>query len=66
MGAEALVWTGAAVTDTVPVVRALEAFDRFYTREFPKMVTIAYALSGSRMAAAFSVPSSVNAPMCSS
>jgi RNA polymerase sigma factor (sigma-70 family) len=39
------------VTDTVPVVRALEAFDRFYAREFPKMVTIAYAVSGSRMAA---------------
>lgn len=39
------------MTDTVPVVRALEAFDRFYAREFPKMVTIAYAVSGSRMAA---------------
>jgi RNA polymerase sigma-70 factor (ECF subfamily) len=39
------------VTDTVPVVRGLEAFDRFYAREFPNMVNVAYALSGSRMAA---------------
>lgn len=30
---------------------ALEPFDRFYAREFPKMVRVAYALSGSRMAA---------------
>jgi RNA polymerase sigma factor (sigma-70 family) len=51
MGASALGWAGRAVTDTVPVVRGLEAFDRFYAREFPKMVSIAYALSGGRMAA---------------
>lgn len=51
MGAAALVWAGRAVTSGVPVLRALEPFDRFYAREFPKMVSIAYALSGSRMAA---------------
>jgi RNA polymerase sigma factor (sigma-70 family) len=51
MGAPALVWAGRVVTDGTPVLRALEAFDRFYAREFPKMVTIAYAVSGSRMAA---------------
>ena len=39
------------MTHTDPVVRGLEAFDQFYVREFPKMVTIAYAVSGSRMAA---------------
>lgn len=51
MGAGALAWTGRAVTEAVPVVRGLEPFDQFYAREFPKMVTIAYALSGGRMAA---------------
>jgi len=51
MGAVALAWAGRAVSDTVPVVRGLEPFDRFYAREFPKMVSIAYALSGGRMAA---------------
>ena len=51
MGATALAWAGRAVTDTIPVVRGLEPFDRFYAREFPKMVSIAYALSGGRMAA---------------
>ena len=51
MGPAALAWAGRVVTDTVPVVRGLEPFDRFYAREFPKMVTIAYALSGGRMAA---------------
>ena len=51
IGAAALAWAVRAVTDTVPVVRGLEAFDRFYAREFPKMVSVAYALSGSRMAA---------------
>ncbi len=51
VGAQALAWARWAVTDTVPVVRGLEAFDRFYAREFPKMVNVAYALSGSRMAA---------------
>ena len=51
MGAAALVWVGRVVTNDPPVLRALEAFDRFYAREFPKMVSIAYAVSGSRMAA---------------
>ncbi len=51
IGAAALAWAVRAVTDTVPVVRGLEAFDRFYAREFPKMVSVAFALSGSRMAA---------------
>jgi RNA polymerase sigma-70 factor (ECF subfamily) len=51
MGAVALAWAGRAVTDAVPVVRGLEPFDRFYAREFPKMVSIGYALSGGRMAA---------------
>ena len=31
-------------------VRVPEAFDSFYTREFPRMVDLAYALSGSRIA----------------
>lgn len=31
--------------------RLPEAFDRFYSREFPRMVDLAYALSGSRIAA---------------
>ena len=51
MGAPAFLWMGRVVTNGTPVLRALEAFDRFYAREFPKMVTIAYAVSGSRMAA---------------
>lgn len=51
MGGAALAWAGGVVTNDTPVLRALEAFDRFYAREFPKMVTIAYAVSGSRMAA---------------
>ena len=51
MAAVALSWAGRAVTDTVPVLRAVEPFDRFYAREFPRMVSIAYAVSGSRMAA---------------
>ena len=51
MRAVALAWADRAVIDAVPVVRGLEPFDRFYAREFPKMVAIAYALSGSRMAA---------------
>ena len=51
MGGAALAWVGRAVTDTVPVVLGLEAFDRFYAREFPAIVNIAHAISGSRMAA---------------
>jgi RNA polymerase sigma-70 factor (ECF subfamily) len=51
MGGATLAWVGRAVTDTVPVVRGLEAFDRFYAREFPAIVNIAHAISGSRMAA---------------
>lgn len=51
MAAVALSWAGRAVTDAVPVLRAVEPFDRFYAREFPMMVSIAYALSGGRMAA---------------
>jgi RNA polymerase sigma-70 factor (ECF subfamily) len=33
------------------VVRAVEPFDSFFRREFPKMVAVAYAVSGSRWAA---------------
>ena len=33
------------------IVRAPEAFDRFFHREFPNMVAVAYAISGSRWAA---------------
>ena len=38
-------------TDRTPVVGAVESFDRFYAREFPKLVDVAHAMSGSRMAA---------------
>jgi RNA polymerase sigma-70 factor (ECF subfamily) len=34
-----------------PVIRRLEPFADFYRREFPRMVTIACAVSGSRLAA---------------
>lgn len=34
-----------------PVLRAVESFDAFYTREFPQMVSIVYALTGQRWAA---------------
>lgn len=34
-----------------PTIRAPESFDDFYRREFPKMVTLACAVSGSRVAA---------------
>ena len=34
-----------------PIIGSIESFDRFYNREFPVMVNIAYAMSGSRMAA---------------
>jgi len=33
------------------IVRAAEPFDAFFRREFPKMVAVAYAISGSRWAA---------------
>ena len=33
------------------VVRAVEDYDDFYLREFPRMVAVAYGLSGSRWAA---------------
>lgn len=35
----------------VQVVRAVEPFESFFRREFPKMVAVAYAISGSRWAA---------------
>lgn len=35
----------------LPVVRAAEPFDSFFHREFPRMVAVAYAISGSRWAA---------------
>lgn len=33
------------------VVRAAESFDSFFRREYPRMVAVAYAISGSRWAA---------------
>ncbi|MCZ6462262.1 MAG: sigma factor [Actinobacteria bacterium] len=33
------------------VVRTAELFDTFYTREYPKMVSVVYALTGQRSAA---------------
>ena len=33
------------------IVRATEAFEDFFRREFPRMVAVAYAISGSRWAA---------------
>jgi RNA polymerase sigma-70 factor (ECF subfamily) len=44
---------GIEVTEDRDKPRALrvpEAFDNFYTREFPRVVDLAYALSGSRIA----------------
>ncbi len=35
----------------LPVVSAAEPFDSFFHREFPRMVAVAYAISGSRWAA---------------
>lgn len=35
----------------LPVVKAAEPFDSFFNREFPRMVAVAYAISGSRWAA---------------
>ena len=37
--------------EELQVVRAVEHYDEFYLREFPRMVAVAYALSGSRWAA---------------
>ncbi len=37
--------------DEPQVVRSVERFDDFYLREFPRMVAVAYGLSGSRWAA---------------
>jgi len=51
MGADSLAAERGVAGDVAPSVGALERFDRFYTREFPLMVNIAYAMSGSRMAA---------------
>ncbi|GMQ93805.1 MAG: SigE family RNA polymerase sigma factor [Acidimicrobiia bacterium] len=36
--------------DEPPARRVPEVFETFYTREFPRMVDLAYALSGSRIA----------------
>ena len=41
----------AATVSEVSPVGAVEPFDSFYAREFPRMVDVAYAMSGSRMAA---------------
>jgi RNA polymerase sigma factor (sigma-70 family) len=41
----------ADAADTTEAVAAAASFDRFYNLEFPKMVNLAYARSGSRMAA---------------
>ncbi|MDH3518342.1 MAG: SigE family RNA polymerase sigma factor [Acidimicrobiia bacterium] len=43
-------WVEAEVSEPV-VVRPVESFETFYRREFRRMVAIAYALSGSRLAA---------------
>jgi RNA polymerase sigma-70 factor, ECF subfamily len=40
-------WTA---TPSAPTVRATEAFERFYSREYRSVVGLAYALSGSRSA----------------
>lgn len=42
---------GVAVVDGTPLVDGYSSFDEFYFDEFPRMVEIAYARSGSRMAA---------------
>ncbi|KAA3641685.1 MAG: SigE family RNA polymerase sigma factor [Armatimonadetes bacterium] len=42
---------GGEETPFVPVIRAVEPFDRFYAREFRSVVGLAYALSGSRSGA---------------
>ena len=42
---------GVAVVEGTPLVGGYASFVEFYVNEFPKMVAIAYARSGSRMAA---------------
>ncbi|HEX5630968.1 MAG TPA: sigma factor, partial [Acidimicrobiia bacterium] len=42
---------GVAVVEGTPLVGGYSSFDEFYTIEFPKLVAIAHARSGSRMAA---------------
>jgi RNA polymerase sigma-70 factor (ECF subfamily) len=37
--------------DGIPIIRGPESFEVFYRREFPKMVTLAYAVTGSFLAA---------------
>jgi RNA polymerase sigma factor (sigma-70 family) len=51
MGADILVAEHGVARRANTTVGAVEDFDRFYAREFPQMVNIAYAVSGSRMAA---------------
>lgn len=41
----------ALSTANLSLVGSIEPFDSFYAREFPRMVNIAHAMSGSRMAA---------------
>lgn len=43
--------TEVEAEQTRPVNRAVASFDAFYRLEFPRMVDVAYALSGSRLAA---------------
>lgn len=51
MGADILAVEPGIVLDRARPLESVESFDRFYEREFPQMVNIAYAVSGSRMAA---------------
>lgn len=39
------------MTDDLPLQRIARSYEDFYNREFPKMVRLAYARSGSRLAA---------------
>ena len=41
----------ASTTAELSLVGSVESFDSFYAREFPRMVNVAHAMSGSRMAA---------------
>lgn len=41
----------STIARDLPEVPFVERFDTFYRREFPAMVTLAYAVSGSRLAA---------------
>lgn len=51
MTADPLVGLNVDSEDWVPAVRAPEAFDSFFRREFRLLVGLAYALSGSQVAA---------------